>query len=188
MLGRVATQALTWGSRQDERRLKFACDRYLGEPDGVYFRAISVSAPAELVFRWLCQLRVAPYSYDFLDNPGFYLGRPSPRALTPGIEALEVGQTFMTMFQLVEWDRARHITLLSSRFHSVFGHVAVTYLVREDERDRGSRIVVKLLGRHPRGLLGSLMQLPMPYVDLVMMRQQLRRLKAYAERDAVTGQ
>jgi hypothetical protein len=184
MLTRASDAVLTWGSRESERRLAFPCDRHLADFDGVYFRAVSVLAPVELVFRWLCQLRLAPYSYDFLDNPGFYVGRPSSTTLTPGVEALEVGQTFMTMFRLVEWEAPSHITLVSHRFHPVFGQVAVTYLVLEGRGEGGSRLVVKLLGRYPRGLPGRLTQPAMPYIDLVMMRRQLRRLKAYAERDA----
>ena len=57
-----------------ERELPFPCDRHLADHDGAYWRAIDVEAPAPLVFRWLCQLRVTPYSYDLLDN----LGRRSP--------------------------------------------------------------------------------------------------------------
>jgi hypothetical protein len=174
--------ALVWGSSAAERELPFPCDGYLASPDGVYFRAISVDAPPAVMFRWLCQLRVAPYSYDWLDNPGFYAGRPSPRTLTPGLEALEAGQTFMTMFRLVAFETDRHLTLLARKFKRVFGEVAVTYMVLPE--GEGCRLVVKLLGRYPRGLLGRILQPPMPWIDLFMMRRQLRTLKQLAEHEA----
>ncbi len=172
------------GSTAAERELSFPCDDFLPAPDGVYFRAISIDAPPAIVFRWLCQLRAAPYSYDWLDNPGFYVGRPSPRTLTPGLGELERGQTFMTMFRLVAFEPDHHVTLLAHRFHRVFGDVAVTYMVLPAQR--GCRLVVKLRGRHARGLIGRVLQLPMPWIDLVMMRRQLLNLKGLAERDAHT--
>ena len=172
----------TWGSTAEERKLAFPCDEHLADPDGIYFRAVAVQASPALVFRWLCQLRVAPYSYDWLDNPGFYLGRPSPKTLTPGLDRLKPGQTFMTMFRLVSFEPERHITLLAHRFHRVFGQVAVTYMVLP--AGDGVRLVVKLLGRYPPGAVGRLLRQPMPWVDLVMMRRQLLNLKRLAERDA----
>ena len=75
--------------------MSFPCDRYLFPFDGAYFRAVEVQAPAPLVFRWLCQLRVAPYSYDWIDN----CGRQSPRQLISGMENLQVGQSVMMIFQ-----------------------------------------------------------------------------------------
>jgi hypothetical protein len=171
-----------WGSTPEERGLPFPCDEELADPDAVFFRAISVDAPVSLTYRWLCQLRVAPYSVDPLDNPRFYLGRPSPKQLTSGADQLELGQVFMTMFRLTAFETGRHITLRSHRFRSVFGDVAVTYMALPD--GAGSRIVVKLIGRHTYGLVGRALQPAMPWVDLVMMRAQLRRLKRYAERDA----
>src|SRR6185369_11959475 len=91
--------AYTWGSTAAERAMSLPCDRYLDPPEQVLHRALDVDAPADVVFRWLCQLRVAPYSYDWIDN----FGRTSPRTLTPGLERLAVGQTCMTMFELVEF-------------------------------------------------------------------------------------
>src|SRR5260221_260239 len=78
----------TWGSTAEERRATFACDRHLPRHDDALFRAVTVAAPAALLFRWLGQLRVAPYSYDWIDN----FGRRSPRQLTAGLDDLRVGQ------------------------------------------------------------------------------------------------
>jgi hypothetical protein len=176
----VSSPALTWGSTPAERELPYPCDRYLPHPHGAYFRAVDVDAPAAIIFHWLCQLRVTPYSYDWIDN----LGRRSPQTLTPGLEQLELGQTFMTMFELVEFERDRHLTLLARRFRWAFGEVSVTYMVVPAGENR-CRLIVKLLGNYPNGRVGRLLLQPtMPWLDLFMMRRQLLNLKALAERDA----
>ena len=97
----------TWGSTAAERRRWFPCDDVLPDAQDAYYRAVDVQAAPEIVFRWLCQMRAAPYSYDLIDN----FGRPSPDELTPGLDDLEVGQTFMTIFELAEFARDRHLTL-----------------------------------------------------------------------------
>jgi len=69
-----------WGATPGEVAAKQPCD-LLPPPRAVRGdRAISIDAPVAVVFRWLCQLRAAPYSYDLIDN----FGRTSPRTLTPG--------------------------------------------------------------------------------------------------------
>jgi polyketide cyclase/dehydrase/lipid transport protein len=172
--------ARTWGSTAAERALPFPCDRHLGDPDAAYFRAVDVDAAPSVVFRWLCQLRAAPYSYDWIDN----LGRRSPRELTPGLERLEVGQTVMTIFELVEFEPDRHITAVTRRAQRLFGEVAATYLVVPQPGTDGSRLVVKLRVRYPPNPFGRLLIRPLlPWGDLVMMRRQLLNLKRLAEAD-----
>lgn len=164
----------TWGSTETERAAAYPCDGVVEQPDGELFRAIDVDAPTSMVFRWLCQLRVAPYSYDWLDN----FGRRSPRRLIDGLEQLEVGQRFMTIFRLAAFEPGRSITVESDT--AAFGHVAVTYAVTARE-NAGSRLVVKLAFRAPTGLYGRLLRRVLPAGDLVMMRKQLLNLKALAE-------
>jgi hypothetical protein len=163
-----------WGSTADERREPFACDELLPHPDKTVFRAVDVDAPAETVFRWLCQLRVAPYSYDWIDN----LGRRSPRRLTPGTDELELGQTFMTIFRLAHFEPGSSITVTADS--RVFGRIAGTYRV-VPKLAGGSRLVVKLLVIYPRGIAGRVLAAVLPAGDLVMMRRQLLNLKALAE-------
>jgi hypothetical protein len=165
----------TWNSTPDERAADYPCDTLLDAPDDILFRAVDVAAPPAVAFRWLCQLRAAPYSYDWLDN----FGRRSPRELTPGLDALAVGQRVMRIFTLAAF-AADHLTLVldDPRSRRLFGDIAVTYCVRPSPS--GSRIVVKMLVRRPRGPARLLAPL-LPTGDLLMMRKQLLTLKACAE-------
>ncbi|HET6335399.1 MAG TPA: hypothetical protein VFG30_19370 [Polyangiales bacterium] len=160
-----------WGSTPEERAEAFPCDRYGSASFQSCFRAVDVSAPVDVTFRWLCQLRVAPYSYDWIDN----FGRRSPRRRDPANEQLEVGQRWMTIFRLLEFEVNRQLTLVIDRT-KVFGDVFVSYTVRPTAS--GSRIVVKLNVR-----LGE--RSPMRWIllpgDLIMMRKQLLTLKELAE-------
>src|ERR671928_511008 len=95
-----------WGATDDDVRRELPCDALLPDADVVVHRAVDVAAPPELVFRWLCQLRAAPYSYDLVDNRG----RRSPRRLTPGLDRLVVGQPAMRIFHLASFRRPEQIT------------------------------------------------------------------------------
>jgi hypothetical protein len=162
-----------WGSSASERALPFPCDALLPAPDAVLFRAVDVHADAQTVFRWLCQLRVAPYSYDRIDNRG----RRSPQTLTPAADELQAGQRVMGIFRITTFEPGRSITLLSSG--RLLGRVGATYLAEPLAPSR-SRLLVKMCVAYAaRGLP---MRVLFPPGDLVMMRRQLLNLKALAER------
>ena len=167
----------TWGTSQHERTAVLPCDDLIERPDGILYRGVDVTAPPGVVFRWLCQLRAAPYSYDWVDN----LGRRSPRKLVPGLDELEVGQRFMTIFRLASFEDGRSITVDSSTM--AFGRVAVTYAVTSAEARR-CRLVAKVVFQTRRSLIGRALRPLLPAGDLIMMRKQLLTLKALSERDA----
>jgi hypothetical protein len=170
----------TWGSTPEERAMTFACDSRCAADGESLFRAVTVRAPPPVVFRWLCQLRVAPYSYDWVDN----CGRTSPRELRPGLEALERGQRVMRIFELVDFGRDSQLTLELRRGDALFGRLAITYLVLPIESG-GSRLIVKVRELvHARGLLARIKWKLLASGDLVMMRKQLLTLKALAEATA----
>ncbi len=156
-----------WGATDDEVAAPQPCDALAGAGAHPVDRAISVDAPVGVVYRWLCQLRAAPYSYDLLDN----FGRRSPRSLTPGLEQLAAGQRVMTLFRVVSFVRDEHLTIRSG------GRTVVTYAVRPD--GDGTRLSVRIRFTMPRRLAQ-----PIVLGDLVMMRKQLLTLKRLAERDA----
>ena len=87
------------------------------------------------------------------------------------------------MFELVEFEGDRHVTVLANRFQWVFGDVAISYTVLPAEGG-GSRLLVKLLGRYRYRRIGRLLRTPMLWLDLFMIRRQLLNLKGLAERGA----
>src|SRR5262249_23313696 len=97
---RASSVAQVWGATPEERRQEYPCDRQLAKIDQSLFRAIDVEAPVGVVFRWLCQLRPAPNSYDWIDN----FGRKSPRQLILGMEDLAPGQQVMSIFRLAAYE------------------------------------------------------------------------------------
>lgn len=169
-----------WGTgRADERR---ACPgaRFAPDPAEKWLRAIEIDAPAAVVFRWLCQMRVAPYSYDLLDNRG----RRSPRRLTPGVEELEAGQDFMTIFTLVDFAPDAYLTLrmTSARGLRLFGPFVVVYEVEPLAEERTRLLATLLVGDKASDTTGdAARRRVLAWGDLLMMRRQLRTFKALAE-------
>jgi hypothetical protein len=171
-----------WGAREDEIRRAYPCDELLEGPREEWFRAVTVAADRGTVFRWLCQLKVAPYSYDLLDNAG----RRSPRNLTPGAEHLETGQRVMRIFRLADFSPGRHMTLIldDPRGARLFGEFAVTYAVHDEGHGPvpgTTRLLAKLVVGGEEGVLGRLRRPLLAWGDLLMMRRQLLTLRKRAE-------
>ncbi|MFF5771293.1 hypothetical protein ACFY8V_14290 [Streptomyces californicus] len=167
-----------WGTRPEEMATAYPCDGLLTGAVEEWYRAVTVRADRATVFRWLCQLKVAPYSYDLLDN----FGRRSPRKLTPGADELETGQRVMTIFELTGFERDRHLTMVLDTpwARRAFGGFALSYTVRDEGPD-ATRLVVKLLVRTGSGPIRSLRGRGMAWGDLMMMRCQLKTLRELAE-------
>jgi carbon monoxide dehydrogenase subunit G len=169
---------LVWGATPDEVARRYPSDDLV--PNGVAMtRAISVAAPPELVWQWLCQMAVAPYSYDWIDN----FGRRSPQTLTPGADQLELGQRMAVVFELVAFDAPHQWTgLTTPRGQRMFGPVAMSFAAEPDGAD--TRIVGRLVAG-AGGPLARVRAQALAWGDLVMMRRQFLNFKALAERDAI---
>jgi hypothetical protein len=167
----------SWGDTATERALPLPCDELVPGDVMVLNRAVDVAAPAAVTFRWLCQLRVAPYSYDLLDNGG----RRSPRTLTPGLERLAVGQRMCRIFTLESFEPGSQLTLrlTSAPARRAFGDAAITYAVTST-----GPATSRLLARVRAAGLDPVRRHALAWGDLVMMRKQLRTFAALAERTA----
>ena len=99
-----------WGIRLAEMRAENWPKAREGAPvpEETWYRATSVNAPPSIVFRWICQLRAAPYSYDWIDN----FGRQSPRQLIDGLERLRIGLKVMTIFRIHDFSTDQYLTIV----------------------------------------------------------------------------
>lgn len=162
----------TWGTTADERAEAYACDAWLPDATSSYFRAIDVGASVQTTYYWLGMIRVAPYSYDLLDNHG----HQSPQELDKALPPLAAGQQILRLFTVAEAEEGHGFTAKSDGPPPS----AVTYRASA-AADGKTRIVVKL-NAQCASELGAMF---LGVTDWIMMRKQLRtlaRLSQGAER------
>ncbi len=168
-----------WNVTPSEVAAEYPCDRLVPMPVQRWTRGIDIEAPATVVFRWLCQLREAPYSYDWIDN----LGRRSPRTLTSGAEALATGQRLL-IADITDFAEDEHLTGRAiPAAERLYGVVALSYHVTPTSPTT-SRLVVRLLLHPPTHWWQAVRTQLLAWGDLIMMRKQLITLKELAEQTA----
>lgn len=139
-----------------------------------WVRCVDVEAPTDHVYRWLCQLTVAPYSYDWIDN----LGRRSPTTLTPGAEQLTIGQPFL-IFSITSFKPNHHVAGRSRpEFHRVYGDITVSYQVIPRPGDATRLQANACLNRSIHPIIRTVLTAG----DKIMAGRQLAKLKALAEK------
>jgi hypothetical protein len=162
-----------WGVTEGEVLRSYPCDELVASPVLQAWRGVDVRAPAAAVWAWVAQVRLAPYSYDFIDN----LGRHSPRSLV-ALPEPRPGEPFTTSGgrargRIVSVDPGRQLT------GTIMGAFMSYVLVPQDG---GTRLLLKVAMRAPRWAAPGLC-----VGDLVMARRQLLNLKHLAERHHLQG-
>jgi hypothetical protein len=158
-----------WGVTDAETRLEYDCDRYVANPSLEAWRGVTVNATRERLWPWLLQVRLAPYSYDWIDN----LGRRSPRELR-NLRDPEPGDPFSAsggrpLGRILAVDHEVQLTAqimggyMSYRLNPIGDH--------------STRLVLKLAAPQSMRFVAPLLSLG----DLVMARRQLLNLKRLAE-------
>lgn len=159
-------------------------DRLARHSGPVVSRAVTVRAEPAVVFRWLCQLRVAPYSYDIVDNRG----RRSPRTLTPGLESLAVGQRFASIFTLVDWvpDELVALEITEPAGIRLFGRLPLVYqtVPLPGGPEAGTTLRGDIALPRPGSALARARSVALAWGDLVMMRRQFLTLAHLSEETA----
>ena len=157
-----------WGVTDAETRRHYPCDDFVPDPAWQAWRGVTVDATADAVWPWIAQLRLAPYSYDWIDN----LGRRSPRELQ-GLPDPTVGDPFTAtagrpIGRVLSVEPGAHLTAKLAGAYMSYALV---------DAGESTRLLLKLAARRGRAL-GPLIALG----DLVMARKQLLTLKELAER------
>jgi hypothetical protein len=171
--------------RKTREQDSFWCDTVVADANASRMRSVEIAAPPKLVFRWLCQLRVAAYSFDWADSAR----RRSPRELLPGLDQLELGQTVMGVYELAHFVPGRELTVRLDRRlmgdHGLaewYAPTATTYRVSAHGAS-STRLVAKSATAFPGGIRWRLTRIPARWTDRLILKRQLRTLKRLAERD-----
>jgi hypothetical protein len=158
-----------WGVSTSEISRSYPCDAFVAGPTLQAWRGVRVEAPAAAVWPWVAQVRIAPYSYDWIDN----LGRRSPRELM-GLPEPQAGERFTTaagrrgVGRIVSVDPGRQLT-------GTIGGVFMSYVLVPEQPDV-TRLLLKLVARTSRWAA-----LGLSVGDAIMARRQLLNLKQLAE-------
>lgn len=156
-----------WGVTDDEIVRHYPCDEVVPTPNLQAWRGVTVHVTPAVVWPWVTQIQVAPYSYDWIDNGG----RRSPQRLLD-IPAPVPGQPFT---RTVNRPRGRLLSVETQVQYTgcILGAVMSYVLVPVGAH---TRLLLKVV------LRGSGWLAPVLSVgDLVMARRQLLNLKRLAE-------
>jgi hypothetical protein len=157
-----------WGVSDEEVRRRYPCDELVPSPVVQLWRGITIEASPQQVWPWLCQVQLAPYSYDWLDN----FGRRSPRELR-GLPDPQPGERFsrsggrFDVGQILSVVHEEHLT-------ATILDAVMSYVLVPDSAS--TRLLLKIVMQRSRWF-GPLLAVG----DWPMARRQLKNFKALAE-------
>jgi hypothetical protein len=157
-----------WGVTDSETLRSYPCDGFVASATLQAWRGVHVDAPVEAVWPWVAQVRLGPYSYDWIDN----LCRRSPQELA-GLPEPQAGERFTTaggrqLGRIVSVDPGKQLTA------TIMG-AFMSYVLVPQGHDV-TRLLLKVVMRFPRWAVPGL-----SVGDLIMARRQLLNLKQLAE-------
>jgi hypothetical protein len=161
-----------WGVTDAEVARRYPCDDFVDSPAMQLWRGVTVQTTPAEVWPWLCQVRLAPYSYDWIDN----FGRRSPRDLR-GLPDPQPGDFFTCVggrFRLGEVLSVAPEEQLTAR---IAGVLMSYVLVAEGS---STRLLMKLVMERDRWYAPAL-----ALGDWPMARRQLKNFKALAEHASI---
>jgi hypothetical protein len=158
-----------WNVTDDEVARSYPCDQFVASPTLRAWRGVTVGTTQEVLWPWVAQIRLAPYSYDWIDN----LGRRSPQELM-GLSEPVVGEPFTTAAATRPFGRILAVEPLEHLTAEIMGACMSYVLVPQEQ---STRLLMKLVTNASNWVAPFL-----SVGDLVMARRQLLNLKGLAER------
>ena len=159
-----------WGVTDAETQAHYGCDNYVANPSLEAWRGVTVNTTPERLWPWVVQVRLAPYSYDWIDN----LGRESPHELH-NLNDPRPGGPFTASAgrPLGKVLSVEHQVELTAQIMSAHMSYRLTPV---DEHS--TRLVLKVTAPQSWRLAAPLLSVG----DLVMARRQLLNFKQLAEK------
>ena len=181
---------LRWGATDDEVRRAMPGDELVARPTFNATRAVTVEAPASMIWPWIVQSgfgKAGWYTYDLLDN----FGRPSAKHIIPELQHLQTGD-LIPFYQgigapegvgmkvkalqreewMLWWDDKTHDTTWTWALYPV-----------DEQR---TRLITRVRMRYRWTKPAILFSFLVEFADVVMMRKCLLGIKQRAESPAAT--
>lgn len=143
-------------------------------------RHIEINAPAPDIFVWLSQLRIAPYSYDFIDNRF----RKSPDFIIEDLPPLKVNSHFLLAFHIYDFGEN---SFIASRFCQPINFPVNLYMndlfceYRITEQEGKSHLWCKLKGYFNTDIYSKGFFILFSGINKIMMTRQLKKIKRLSE-------
>ena len=143
-------------------------------------RSIEIRAKARDIFVWLKQLRVSPYSYDFIDNRC----RKSPDYIIENLPPLKVNTHFLLAFHILEFEENSFIV---GRFCEPINHPVSLYMkemfieYRIIEQGTKSKLWCKIKSHINTDISSKGFFVIYSGVNKIMMARQLKNIRKLSE-------
>ncbi|MBN1415192.1 MAG: hypothetical protein JW973_08845 [Bacteroidales bacterium] len=161
----------------------FFVDSLPGIPDTdcrELLRSIEIHADASAIFAWLKQLRVAPYSYDFMDNRG----KKSPGYIIENLPPLKVNTHFLLAFHIFGFEENSFIVCrfcepINPPVNLYMKDLYIEYRIAENGTD--TRLWCKIKGYCNKDISSKGFFFTFSVVNKIMMERQLKNIRKLSE-------
>ena len=143
-------------------------------------RCVEIKAGASDIFVWLKQLRIAPYSYDFIDNRC----RKSPDYIIENLPPLKVNTHYLLSFHIFEFMENSYIACricepINQPLNFYMKDMFIEYRIEEQETK--AKLWCKLKGYYNGDISSKGFLFIFSILNKIMMTRQLKNIKKLSE-------